>query len=82
MLQLSFDEDAMDDALVKALRLRGVDALTDFEAGMIEQPDEDHLDFATSRGRVLSTFNVADFCRLHATYQSSSRLHAGILVGR
>src|SRR5437016_5777986 len=82
MPRLNFDEDAMDDALVKALRVRGVDVLTAFEAGMIERPDEDHLDYATSQGRVLYTFNVADFCRIHAASQSSLRPHAGIVVGR
>jgi uncharacterized protein with PIN domain len=82
MLRLYFDEDAMDDALAEALRIRGVDVLTAFEAGMIERPDEDHLDYATSKGRVLSTFNVADCCRIHAAYQNSSRPHAGIVLGR
>jgi predicted nuclease of predicted toxin-antitoxin system len=82
MLQLYLDEDAMDDALVKALRVRGVDVLTAFEAGMIERSDEEHLDYATSQGRVLYTFNLADFCRIHAAYQSSPRPHAGIIVGR
>jgi hypothetical protein len=38
MLRLYFDEDAMDDALAKALRVRGVDVLTAFEAGMIKAP--------------------------------------------
>lgn len=82
MLRLYFDEDAMDDALVGALRVRGVDVLTAFEAGMIERPDEEHLDYATGQGRVLYTFNVADFCRIHVEYQSSSRPHAGIVLGR
>jgi hypothetical protein len=82
MLRLYFDEDAMDEALVKALRVRGIDVLTAFEAGMIERPDEEHLDYATSQGRVLYTFNVADFCRIHAAAPSSSGPHAGIVVGR
>lgn len=82
MLRLYLDEDAMDDALVKALRSHGVDLLTAFEAGMIERPDEEHLDYAASEGRVLYTFNVADFCRIHAAYQISSRPHTGIVLGR
>jgi hypothetical protein len=72
----------MDEALVKALRLRGIDVLTAFEAGMIERPDEEYLDYATSQGRVLYTFNVVDFCRIHAADPSSLRPHAGIVVGR
>jgi hypothetical protein len=82
MLRLYVDEDAMDAALVQALCARGVDVLTAFEAEMIERSDEDHLDYATSQGRVLYTFNVADFCRIHAAYQSSSRPHTGIVVSR
>jgi hypothetical protein len=36
MLRLYFDEDAMDDALATALRIRSVDVLTAFEAGMAD----------------------------------------------
>jgi hypothetical protein len=49
MLRLYLDEDSMDNALVQALRARGVDVLTAYEAGMIGRVDADHLDFATEQ---------------------------------
>ena len=70
----------MRHALVGSLRAHGVDVLTAFEAGMIEKPDEDHLAYATAQDRVLCTFNVRDFFRLHAEYQQKGRRHAGIIL--
>src|SRR5438552_1452403 len=68
----------MDKALVSSLRARGVDLLTAREAGMIERQDEDHLAFATKEGRVLYTYNVADYCRL----QTQGRSHAGLILAQ
>jgi hypothetical protein len=78
IIRLYLDEDSSDRALVSALRARGVDVLTAYEAAMIERQDEDHLKFATSSGRVLYSFNVGDFCRLHAHDQT----HAGLVVAQ
>jgi hypothetical protein len=55
-----------------------VDVLTAQAAGMIERPDEEHLNFAATQGRVLYSFNVGDFCRLHA----AGRSHAGVVVAQ
>ena len=66
----------MDKALVSALRARGADVLTAQEAGMIERQDDDHLEFATAKGRVLYSFNVGDYCRL----QAQGRTHAGLIL--
>ena len=41
--RLYIDEDAMDDDLVQALRLRGADVQTALEAGLVGRPDEEHL---------------------------------------
>ncbi len=70
----------MRDALIEALRARGVDVLTALEADMIGRPDRDHLDYAIRQGRVLYTFNVSDFCRLHSDYLSEGKPHSGIVV--
>ena len=70
----------MSRALVKALRARGCDVETAFEAGMIERGDNEHLRYATSRGRALFTCNVGDFCRLHKEALEEGRAHAGIVV--
>lgn len=42
-LRLYLDEDAMDQALVRALRARGDDVMTAQKAGMIERSDTDQL---------------------------------------
>ena len=47
---------------------------------MIERDDEEHLDFATNSGRVLYSFNISDFCRIHARWINEERSHAGIIV--
>jgi hypothetical protein len=41
-IRLYFDEDSMWQALVTALRARGIDVQTALEAAMIERTDEDH----------------------------------------
>jgi hypothetical protein len=49
---------------------------------MIEHIDEDHLAFATVQNRVLCSFNVGDFYRLHMRYMEQHRAHAGIVLAR
>ena len=67
-IKIYIDEDAMDSDLVAALRSRGVTVITALDAGLAEKPDEEQLAFATERGCVLYTFNVADFYRLHTQW--------------
>jgi hypothetical protein len=52
-IRLYFDEDAMQHALVVALRARRVDVLTASSCGMVNRNDEEHLRHANSDGRVL-----------------------------
>lgn len=79
-IRLYFDEDSMRHALIEALRKRGVDVLTALEAGTTEQADEQQLAYATARGRSLYSYNVADFCHIHAEWLRSKRSHAGIIL--
>lgn len=81
-IQLYLDEDTMDADLVHALRIRGVDLSTALEQGMIQRDDRDHLELATSQGRVLYSFNVGDFQRLHTKYLRDARHHAGIILAQ
>lgn len=74
------DEDTIARALVQGLRARGIDVSTPIEAGLLGEPDRAQLDFASSRERVLYTFNVGDFCRLHGEYLEGGKSHAGIVV--
>lgn len=59
-------DEHVDLAVARALRRRGVDALTAQEAGMLGIPDEKHLQLAISQGRVIFTQDT-DFLRLHST---------------
>ncbi len=52
-MRLSLEEDAMRQALVRAVRSRGVDVVAALEAGMIERRDAHHLEYATVQGRVV-----------------------------
>jgi hypothetical protein len=81
-IRLYLDEDCARRALVSALRMRAADVLTPAEAGMVEREDADHLDYATSEGRVLYSFNVRDFPRIHTEYLSQGKSHAGIVIGQ
>ena len=76
------EEDSMRNALVRALRSRGVDVVTALDEGMVERDDEQHLDHAAAQGRVLFSFNVRDFNRLHTAYLSTGGSHAGIILAQ
>lgn len=67
-VRLYFDEDAVRHALVEALRKRGIDILTPLDVGTMQKTDEEQLQFATTQGRTLFTFNMGDFCQLHAQW--------------
>ena len=82
MFRLYIDEDSADRNLIQALRARGVDVITAQEVGMIERTDDEHLQFAASRDRVLYSFNRGDFFRLHSQYMSEGKVHAGMLLAR
>jgi len=79
-IALFFDEDSMDKDLVFALRARGIDAETALEANMIARSDQEQLDHAASQNRVLCSFNVADFFRIHSEWVHSGENHAGIIL--
>ncbi len=70
----------MHAGLIVGLRARNVDVLTVLEANLLGRDDETQLAFAAQEQRVLYTFNVGDFCRMHSEYLQSGRSHAGIIV--
>ena len=70
----------MDTDLVRGLRSRGIDVLTATDAGMIRRKDEDHLVFATAQSRVLYSFNISDFHKIHRDWSESGRVHPGIVL--
>ena len=80
MLAYYLDEDSMNRNLVRAMRLRGLDVVSPSEVGMTQHRDEEHLAYATQQGRILYSFNVCDFCRLHDEWLRLNKPHAGILL--
>jgi uncharacterized protein with PIN domain len=76
------DEDSMDQRLAQALRARGVDVQTALDADMVERADEDHLAHAAEQDRVLYSFNVEDFYRLHTRFLEQGRTHAGVVLAQ
>ena len=79
-IRLYLDEDAMADDLVQALLSRDVDLTTAFLSGMIEREDIAHLDYAINQGRVLYSYNVGDYLRIHSQYLSQGKFHQGIIL--
>jgi len=54
--------------------------MTAAEADRVNRQDEEHLAAASASGRVLFTYNTADYCALHQHWMSLGRTHAGIIV--
>jgi hypothetical protein len=77
-----FADENFPQQVVAALRARGHDVLTAYEAGLANQRvrDEDILSEATRLGRMVLTLNRWEFVRLHAAHPEHSgdhRLHSG-----
>jgi len=81
MIKLYFDEDA-PEAIAKALRLRGYDVVTVKEAARKGMTDIDQLNYASSENRVILTFNVADFCKIHSEFITKGLNHCGIILSK
>lgn len=73
------DEDVYS-AVAPTLRHAGLDAVSTPEADRLGESDESQLDWAAAEGRVLVSFNIADFARLHASWLTQGRHHAGVVV--
>ena len=81
-IRLYFDEDTVQHALVSALRKRGIDVLTALDAKMLKAPDDRQLEFAAAQARVIYSYNVRDFCRLHTEWLTESKSHSGIVLAK
>ena len=81
-IRIYLDEDAMDDNLVSALRLRGLDVSTVRDERRQAQTDEQQLHFATSQSRVIYRFNQKDYAVLHSMLLGQGQSHAGIILAQ
>jgi hypothetical protein len=77
---LYLDEDALQDALVQALRNAEVDVVTVAEVNRFSSTDEEQLIWATQQGRTIYSFNVGDFHYLHRLFLAQGRNHSGIIL--
>ncbi|HET6882596.1 MAG TPA: DUF5615 family PIN-like protein [Pirellulales bacterium] len=73
------DEDVYADIAIR-LRQHGIDAVSTPEVGRLTEDDPSQLEWATQNGRVLMTFNVGDFVKLHGEWLRNGKHHAGIVV--
>ena len=80
-IKIHLDEDADAHALLNALRQHGLSVTSSRERGLAGYSDAEQLEWATQQGRVIYTYNAADFCRLHAAVLQQGRHHAGIIIG-
>ncbi len=48
---------------------------------MLGLMDEEQLAWAAQQGRVIYSYNAADFCRLHSAWIRGGRRHGGIVIG-
>ena len=79
-LLIYVDEDAGENAVVSGLRARSIDIMTTVEAKRLGSDDSSQLEFASSMGRAIYTFNVGDFARLHNEYLTQNKTHSGIIT--
>ncbi len=73
------DEDVYGATAI-ALRKAGFNAISTPEADRLGESDEAQLKWAVDEGRVLVTFNVAHFAKLHTRMLKHDWHHAGIIV--
>jgi hypothetical protein len=79
-VRLYFDADSMERAVVSGLRARGIDAISAHEVAMADRSDDEQLEFSSWEGRVLFSFNVSDFQRIHTEYLTQGKRHAGVVL--
>ena len=81
MIKLYLDED-VPEAIANALRLRGYDVVTVREAARRGMTDIDQLNYASSENRVILSFNVADFNKIHTDFIKKGLSHSGIILSK
>ncbi len=81
MIKLYLDEN-VPEAIAMALRLRGYDVMTVREAGRKSLSDAEQLKYASSENRVVFTFNIADFYKIHSEFIKKGFNHNDIILSK
>jgi predicted nuclease of predicted toxin-antitoxin system len=81
VIKLYLDEN-VPESVAMALRLRGYDVITVKEAGRKGLSDIEQLEYASSENRLIFTFNVADFHKIHSEFIKTGRHHNGIIFSK
>lgn len=77
---LYLDEDSVNRALILALKARGLDVTNSLDAGRAGMTDSEQLEHATAVGRVLFTYNIGHFFRLHTQLMEEGGSHGGLIL--
>lgn len=81
MIKLYLDEN-VPESIAVALRLRGYDVITVKEVGRKGLSDIEQLKYASSENRLIFTFNVADFHKIHSAFIKTGSNHNGIILSK
>jgi hypothetical protein len=76
------DEDVIQKSLIEALIVAKLDIVTTADVKMLGCSDYEQLIWAKENSRVIYTFNVGDFCRLHKEFIQNNKHHKGIVLGQ
>lgn len=59
-----------------------IEVITTAEANNLSCSDLEQLQWSTEQKRVIYSYNVGDFCRLHKFYQEKKKEYSGIILGK
>lgn len=79
--RILLDEDIHKKA-AEQLRLRGYDTIHVLESHRGGLPDEDQLVFAHSVNRILVSFNMRDYVKLHESFEHAQKEHSGSILSK
>ncbi|NMF56775.1 DUF5615 family PIN-like protein [Pseudanabaena yagii] len=79
-IRFYLDEDSMNRSLLIALRQREIDVTTVSEVKREGFSDEEQLLWSTQNNRVICTYNIRDFSKLHKQTLAKNQAHAGIVL--
>lgn len=80
--RLYLDEDTIKGALIQALQNADLDVVTVADVGRLGYCDREQLIWAAEQERVIYSFNIGDFCRLHSNFIAEKKNHTGIVLAR